>query len=214
MKISLDEFKQQILTDYKLTIAAQTTDAPQGCIMGQVALSKYITKDDSYIALCTDKAYELRTKHTPIGSTMSATFEHAIAIQKEKEKIVVCSTSQHIFDAIFDATSLKLPISFIIWNVKDKSNKQRPNSDILKLLSGFSALFGKGINIQAAKGNDYASLCLTIEQQLTHTRTKRIPTVTIIEATDNYADAFAQWITERELFTTQELITASRQSQV
>lgn len=210
MKISLEQFKQQVLSDYKLAlVASQET----GYDLAQVALSKYITEDDAYIALCQDKAYEIRLKQKPQGTTIKSAIECAMRVRNDVGKLVVCTTARHIFDAIFDAAASQLPIAFVVWNVKDSNGFQLPNSDILKLFGGFSTFFRSNLSIQAVKGNDYSALCMTFEQQLSFTRTKHLPSVTIVESNDNCTESFAQWITEHELFSAKELLSVSQQCQ-
>ncbi len=215
MKISLEEFKQQILTDYRLNlrVCANTPDeALHGCELAQVALSKYISTD-AYVATFPDNAYTLRTNQSIAGNTISSAIEKAIAIKNNAPQIVVCSSARHIFDAIFDATSAQLPIAFVFWNMKDKNGTQRPNSDLLKLFNSFATYFRNGLSVQAVKGNDYPALCLTFEQQLSTTRTKRLPSVTIVEGADECTNSFSKWITERDIFSAKELLNETQQFQ-
>lgn len=215
MKISLEEFKQQILTDYRLTLKAcsnKPATALHGCELAQVALSKYIGSS-IYFALFPDNVYTLRTNQSVAGSTINSAIEKAIATKADAQQIVVCSSARHLFDAIFDATLAQLPIAFVFWNIKDKNGMQRPNSDFIKLLSGFTSFFRNSLSVQSVKGNDYPALCLTFEQQISTTQSKRIPSVTIVEGTDDNANSFSKWITERELFSSEELLNETQQLQ-
>lgn len=108
-----------------------------------------------------------------------------------------------MFDAIYNAATYHRPTAFVWWNIH--ANKQT-NSDILKLLSGFTSMFkSKALSIQAVKSNDYASLCITLEKQINFTRSNQAPSVTIIDMSDDSLSAFRQWIIEKNICTEQEL---------
>lgn len=108
-----------------------------------------------------------------------------------------------MFDAIYNATVQHSATVFIWWN--NHSNKQT-NSDILKMLSGFTSMFkNKALSVQTTKSNDYASLCITLEKQFNFTKATHSPSVTIIDLSDDSASAFKKWIIEKEICSEQEL---------
>lgn len=156
MKITFDEFKRRVLSDY--------VRAKAGDDIAQIILDKFA---DSLTDVC------IEVSNGPL------------------------------FDAIYTAAMQRMPKIFVWRNIP---SSKHTNSDILKLLSGFSSIFKKQtLNIQTVKGNDYAALCITIEKQIAFTRTNHAPSVIVIEQSADSLAAFKQWILDKEISTELEL---------
>lgn len=217
MKISLDEFKKQVLVDYKNAIkcSQSISDMPlekknlvtMDCDVAQIALSKSVEENDSYFPSKIDLAYYI-SKNTKPQKEFSAieALNKAREVKKINNKsIVVYTTSERIFDSIYDAIVYKLPIAFVIWNTIINDRLLFSNSDLLKLYSGFTNVFKNNMSIMAVKGNDYPTLCISFEKQLAYTRNNCKPSITIVEGDNQSILCFKQWIIDRQLYTENDL---------
>lgn len=156
MKITFDEFKRRVLSDY-----------------AQVKMGK-------------DLAHTILNKFADNNTD-----------------ICIEASNGPLFDKVYNATMQKTPVVLIWWN---EPSSKHTNSDILKMLSGFTTVFKKqALSVQTVKSNDYSALCVTIEKQIAFTRTNHAPSLTVIERSPDAQSAFKQWIIDKELSTELEL---------
>lgn len=215
MKISLEDFKNEVLRDFKIAclgdIISQRSQfaLSSGSSVAQVALAKYIAETDKYWPCTTDISLSLAKDYVSLEDIKnnsiciySNSVESACSEARKKTdegRVVFTIDSSLVLNSNFFGQvvgAAESAIAIVVWATP---------SDILAVnlikALGNQAFFAKGhkaLNVVTVKGNDYAALCRTFEQQLNYTSSQKTLSITIVENTSNDStEAFETWITEK-----------------
>lgn len=217
MKISLNDFKNEVLRDYKIaclaSIVCDRSDVAMSCgtAVAQVALAKYIKPDDRYWPATTDIPLSLSKDYISLDQIKSNrinqynnSIESACSEARKMKgtqggKVVFTVDSSLILNSNFFGQVIGASdsaIAVVVWGVQNDIL----TINMLKML-GAQSNYPKGskaLNVSMVKGNDYAALCRTFEQQFSYTSTNGALTITIVENTTNDSlGAFETWILDK-----------------
>ena len=219
MKISLDEFKNQIVADYRLSrrgeaiadCAAQAgVEVSSGGMVSQVALSKFLSEScvymserlDVVVALSKDMLSVEQIKSGNVQTMFRQVSEACSEAKACKPGISMVYTigsdgvlSGNFFNEVIQSTML--PLSIVVWS----ASARKMVVSLLKVL-GVATNYARGIrpaNVVVVKGNDYSALCRTFEQQIAFSASQRVMSITIVEegSDGKSVDEFKEWIVSR-----------------
>ncbi|MCQ2203984.1 MAG: hypothetical protein MJZ15_06040 [Bacteroidales bacterium] len=215
MKITIADFKRLVVDDYKTIVRSRRLvtemhsdnrdDIILNCDLAQIVLSKFIGEKDIFISSKINIAYNLaKGKPEMAKNLMSYTDIFAEVNNIDVPNIIVYATSDISFDFAYQIIRKKLPLLYVIYNVGN-AETTASNSDILKMLGGFTSLYKERVSTVSIRGGDYASLFGTLEKQIDYTRRYRCPSIAIIDKCEDCIGEFSDWITEKGLAEEDEL---------
>ncbi len=160
-------------------------------------------------------AYDLYSHGAPnrlsvaVGMALAdASARGAAAGEEGGRRVIVCTacgdfgSNGDFFESVSYAAARSLPLCIVLWN----NNGSTSNGNLIRQLSGFCQSSGgrKTLNIEAAKGGDYAALCRVMRQQV-ETARRGCTTLTFVSGDDADVKAFGHWITEKQIATEEQL---------
>ncbi len=233
MKISLQEFKNQVISDYKLvTLGSECAkiavreESSAGLTLNadvaQVALAKFLTTSDTLVTAAYDLTLQLSAERTrpeqfflhlfannqPLPVNRNALLDSFKVSQRtENEGVTVCTIGNESLEsgALFGVLheASKADIHMPLSIIFWNTGIVQSNANLLKMLSIWLKDRPQEINIQAVSGDDYAALCTTFQSQLRLSR-QGCTTLTLVELRGN-PSAFATWISQHDIASPSDL---------
>ena len=171
-------------------------------------------------------AYDLYSHGAPnrlsvaVGMALAdASTRVAEAADEGLRRVIVCTacgdfgSNGDFFESVSYAAARSLPLCIVLWN----NNGSTSNGNLIRQLSGFCQSSGgrKTLNIEAAKGGDYAALCRVMRQQV-ETARRGCTTLTFVSGDDADVEAFGHWLVDKQIATEAQLneIEAETRQQV
>ncbi len=159
-------------------------------------------------------AYDLYSHGSPsrlsvaVGMALADASGVGSECDSSARRVIVCSacgdfgSNGDFLEAVCYAAARSLPLCVVLWNNSGSTS----NGNLIRQLSGFGVAAGgrKTLNIEAAKGGDYAALCRVMRQQVEAARNGST-SLTFVSGDDSDVEAFGSWLVDKQIASAEQL---------
>lgn len=200
----------------------------KGSDVAQVALARFAREEDAYVSAGLDLTAGLARGEVTCGDFFKSIFSSAydmfghgapsrlsvavgmaltdasLGVGGAPGRVVICSatgdfgSNGDFLESVCYSAARSLPLCMVLWN----NSGTTPNGNLMRQLSGFGSAPGgrKTLNIETAKGGDYAALCRVMGRQMEVARSG-CTALTFVSGDEADVDAFGAWIVEKQIAT-------------